>query len=299
MPQSAHSTLKKLLLAQLALIGILSLPLNAEAQRQRERERDREARRDEFGFGIGIGQGPGRGSDFDYYDHPQDRFERTEDIRLVHNERVQGQTLVRVLQLANQQGDRLRGKVIRSVSIEARALGRFAQAEARLIVNGRPESAFEYLSNTRELITFPLYGQSEVGRDLSSLQIEVRGDAQIRGVIVTVENRRRDPLPAPVLRLQPMRDFYGRNSQTLEQALGLPYSHLNRLVSQITLEASTINGGELTLVDIGRGPLGRNLLSRFSRPVTVYFDRPIPLRDIGINMLNHVRIDTVEIRFLR
>lgn len=295
MPQSAHSTFKKLLLAQLALIGILSLPLNAEAQRQRERERDRDARQDEFG----IGQGPGRDRDFDYYDRPQDRFERTEDIRLVHNERVQGQALVRVLQLANQQGDRLRGKIIRSVSIEARALGRFAQAEARLIVNGRPESAFEYLSNTRELITFPLYGQSQVGRDLNSLQVEVRGDAQIRGVIVTVENRRQDPFPAPVLRLQPMRDFYGRNSQTLEQALGLPFSHLNRLVSQITLEASTINGGELTLVDIGRGPMGRNLLSRFSRPVTVYFDRPVPLRDIGINMLNHVRIDTVEIRFLR
>lgn len=303
MPQSAHSTFKKLLLAQLALIGILSLPLNAEAQRQRERERDREGRRDDFGIGIGVGVGigqrPGQGSDFEYNDRPRDRFERTEDIRLVHNERVQGQTLVRVLQLANQQGDRLRGKVIRSVSIEARALGRFAQAEARLLVNGRPESAFEYLSNTRELITFPLYGQSEVGRDLNSLQIEVRGDAQIRGVVVTVEDRRREPLPAPALRLRPQRDFYGVTSLRLDQAFALPSSHMNRLVSQITFEASSINGGELGLVDIPRGPYPRQYLSRYSAPVTVYFDRPIPLRDIGINMLQHVRVETVEIHFLR
>lgn len=297
MLQSADSSFKKILLAQLALISILSLPLSAEAQRQRERDRDRDGRQDEFGIGVGIGAG--RGSDFDYYDRPRDRYDRTEDIRLVHSERVYGQTLVRVLQLANQQGDRLRGQVIRSVSLEARALGRFANAEARLLVNGRPESGFELLGSTRDVITFPLYGQSEVGRDLNSLQIEVRGDAQIRGVIVTVEGRRQDPFPAPALRLRPMRDFYGRTSQTLEQALGLPFSHLNRLVTQITLDASTINGGELTLVDIGRGPLGRNLLSRFPRPVTVYFDRPIPLRDVGINMLNHVRIDAVEIQFLR
>jgi hypothetical protein len=190
--------------------------------------------------------------------------------------------------------------VIESVTLEASALGRFANAEASLIVNGRAE-AFQLIRSGRDQVTFQIYGRGEVGRDIRSLQIEVRGDAQVDGVIVQLERHRPGPGPRPLpgIHLRPMRDFQGRTSLTLEQAFALPYQHANRLVTEVRLQVSSNNSGELSLVDIGRGPLGRHSIGRWGQTVVVRLPQAVPLRDLGINMLNHVRVETLDIEFLR
>lgn len=320
MSSTTHRFFVRLLLGQLALAAILAFPIDAKAQarvngpdftfdeRDQQREERREDRREDR-----RGDRREDRRDDRIGERWDDRYEplppmrplppigRDDEIRLYHSERVYGQSLIRVLQLANQQGQRLQGRVIESVTLEASALGRFANAEARLIVDGRAEGSFQYIRSGRDQVTFHLFGRGEVGRDIRSLQIELRGDAQVDGVIVQLERHRPgpDPRPQPGIHLRPMRDFHGRTSQTLEQAFALPYQHANRLVTEVRLQVSSNNSGELSLVDIGRGPLGRHSIGRWGQTVVIRLPQAVPLRDLGINMLNHVRVETLDIEFLR
>jgi hypothetical protein len=327
MSSTTHRFFVRLLLGQLALAALLAFPIDAKAQvrvggsdftfdeRDQQREERREDRREER-----RDDRIGDRWDNSYNDRIGDRWDgrieplppirplpplrplppigHDDEIRLYHSERVYGQTTIRVLQLANQQGDRLLGRTIESVTLEASSLGRFANAEARLVVDGRTE-AFQLIRSGRDLVTFHIYGRGEVGRDLRSLHIEIRGDALVDGVIVQLERHRPGPRPLPGIHLRPMRDFHGRTSQTLEQAFALPYQHANRLVTEVRLQATSINSGELSLVDIGRGPLGRHLIGRWGQTVVIRLPQAVPLRDLGINMLNHVRVETLDIEFLR
>lgn len=289
----SHRFLSRLLLAHFALAAFLAFPLEASAQRRppgpphHPPGHDRDRWDDRYD---------------DRWDSGRDRFGRDEVVRLRLSERTFRGTTVPLLQLAQQQGIRLQGREVLAVSLDAEALGRFADAEARLVVNGVPQGAFQYLFSRRDQVNFYLYGQSEIGRDIRQLQIEVRGEAQLHGVSLTLAPERRPgpaPLP-PTIFLRPMRDFYGRVSQSLETAFAIPFQHSNRMVAAVTITALSNDRGEYALVEIGgRGPLLRQFLDRFARTQRISFPRPVPLHQIGINMLNHVRVESVEVEFLR
>lgn len=219
------------------------------------------------------------------------------------NERIFGSRNLPLLQLARQQGARVEGLRLQSVTVQGESLGRFSHAEVRLIVNGSAQGFYQRLNLRGGTVSLSLNGfNHEIGRDIRTLQLEVRGDAQINTVIL--ESSRRPgpgpgPQPAPMLRLSPQKELNGRLSQTLEQAINAPIGYSNRLVSRIVIAASTRSSGEFSIVDISRGPVQRVNLNRSVRTTTIHFPHAIALRDIGFNMIGNARIENIDIEFLR
>jgi hypothetical protein len=225
----------------------------------------------------------------------------SQDIRLQVGQRVYGSALLPLKQLAQQQGIRLEGERLEGITLEADVTGRL-RVQARLVVNGLPGMWEEVIGRRRPVLFTLPYGQSEVGREIRSLQIEVRGDAVVDSVTLQLE-RGRQPRPSPSreLRLRPMRDLYGPMGTSLEAALNLPLQHSSRLVSAITLEASTLGRGVLQITQYGvRGSLGYIPgLTRRSQLIQIVLPRPLPLRDLQLILTDHVRVETLTIEFLR
>jgi hypothetical protein len=222
-------------------------------------------------------------------------------VELIVNQRILGSGTLRLLQLAQQHGEQIQGMELLRVVVQGRSIGRFS-AQARLIVNGQPVSEFKNLDGgmTQFPINRVLGGRSEIGRDIRQLQLEVRGDALIDSLTLRLERsggHNPGPLPSRDLRLSPMRDFNGRISQSLMSALSLPYQYSDRLVSAITIDATSFDRGGMALVDTGRGLIQQISVNRHSAPVRVQLPRPIPLRDVGINMTGRIRIETIVIEF--
>ena len=226
-------------------------------------------------------------------------------IRLALNQPVYVSALLSLRQLAQQQGLRLEGERVSSVTLEADVRGR-GRAEARLLVNNLPVGQWQSLISRRSQVSFFLSSyESEIGREVRSLQLEVRGDVLVTGVSLELARGQVGPWPGPrpgerTLHLRPQRDLNGRLSQGLEQAVSLPREHSQRLVSAITLGVSSSNRGTLILVDMGRGVLERTTpLDFYAREVHVQLPQPVPLRDLGLNTTGHVRVETLSIEFLR
>ncbi|MBY0515827.1 MAG: hypothetical protein K2P81_02885 [Bacteriovoracaceae bacterium] len=226
-------------------------------------------------------------------------------VELFVNQRILGSGTLHILQIAQQQREQIQGMDLLRVVVQGRSIGRFA-AQARLIINGQPVSEFKSLDGG--MTPFPvdriLGGRSEIGREIRQLQLEVRGDAMIDSMTLRLDNSGGynpgpgpGPIPSRDLRLSPMRDFNGRISQSLMSALSLPSQYSDRLVSAITIDATSFDRGGMALVDTGRGPIQQISVNRYSAPVRVQLPRPIPLRDVGINMTGQIRIETIVIEF--
>lgn len=321
MPRSSYRFFIRLLLGQMALALLLAFPFSADAQ--------------DFDWDDRYGQDP-QSTDFHYSDrdypddedlqHPgrggrggrDDRDDRrpgggprrddrwpdvslNRDIQLHVAQRVYGSAVLPLKQLAQQQGIRLEGERLEGITLEADVTGRL-RVQARLIVNGLPGMWEEVIGRRRPVLFTLPYGQSEVGREIRSLQIEIRGDAVVDSVTLQLE-RGRQPWPSPSreLHLRPMRDLYGPLGTSLEAALNLPLQHSSRLVSAITLEASTMGRGVLQITQYGvRGSLGYIPgLTRRSQLIQIVLPRPLPLRDLQLILTDHVRVDTLTIEFLR
>jgi hypothetical protein len=315
MPRSSYRFFIRLLFGQMALALLLSFPFSADAQ--------------DFDWDDRYGQTT-QSTDFHYSDrdYPDDedlqydwghgRDERrpggdrrrddrwpetslNSDIQLHVGQRVYGSTTLSLRQLAQQQGIRLEGERIEAVTLEADVTGRL-RVQARLVVNGLPGRWEEVIGRRRPVLFTLPHGQSEVGREIRSLQIEVRGDAVVDSVTLQLEQGRQPwPSPSRELHLRPMRDLYGPLGTSLEVALGLPLQHSSRLVSAITLEASTMGRGVLQITQYGvRGSLGYIPgLTRRSQLIQIVLPRPLPLRDLQLILTDHVRVDTLTIEFLR
>ncbi len=315
MPRSSSRFLIRLLLGHMALALLLAFPFSADAQ--------------DFEWDDRYGQDT-QSTDFHYSDrdYPDDenlqydwgnaRDERrpggdrrrddrwpevslNSDIQLHVAQRVYGSAILPLKRLAQQQGIRLEGERLAAVTLEADVTGRL-RVQARLVVNGLP-GQWEEVIGRRRPVLFPLpYGQAEVGREIRSLQIEVRGDAVVESVTLQLERGRQPQHPGHrELRLRPMRDLYGPLGTSLEAALNLPLQHSSRLVSAITLEASTMGRGVLQITQYGvRGSLGYIPgLTRRSQFIQIVLPRPLPLRDLQLILTDHVRVDTLTIEFLR
>jgi len=315
MPRSSYRFFIRLLLGQMALAFLLALPFSADAQ--------------DFDWDDRYGQDT-QSTDFHYSDrdYPDDenlqhtgrggRDERrpggdprrddrrpevslNRDIQLHVAQRVYGSALLPLKQLAQQQGIRLEGERLEGIVLHADVTGRL-RVQARLIVNGLPGMWEEVIGRRRQVLFTLPYGQSEVGREIRSLQIEIRGDAVVQSVTLQLERGRQPHQPASrELRLRPMRDLYGPLGTSLEAALNLPLQHSSRLVSAITLEASTLGRGVLQITQYGvRGSLGYIPgLTRRSQLIQIVLPRPLPLRDLQLILTDHVRVDTLTIEFLR
>jgi hypothetical protein len=223
------------------------------------------------------------------------------DVVLSIHQRSTHSLRIPLLATARQQGHQVDGLRIESVIVDGESLGRFSSAEVSLIVNGQSIGFPQRLTLRGSQVVLPLdrFG-GVIGHDIRTIQLEVRGEAQINTVILDVARRPGPgPLPAPMLRLSPQREFTGRLSQTLEQALMLPVGHSHRLVTRMVVAMSTRSTGEISFVDTARGPIQRANLDRFTRTHTILLSHPTPLRDIGVNMMGNVRIETIDIEFTR
>lgn len=315
MPRSSYRFVIRLLLGQVALAFLLAFPFSADAQDFDWDDRDgQDAHSTDFQYsdrdypddenlqhggrdgrdGRRPGVNPGRG-------HRGHGSSLQSDIVLHVGQRVYGSALLPLKKLAQQQGIRLEGERLQAITLDVDVAGR-QRVQARLVVNGLPGLWEEVLGRRRPvLLTLP-YGQSEIGREIRSLQIEIRGDAIVDSVTLQLEQGRQPwPAPSRELRLRPMRDLYGPMGTSLESALGLPLQHSSRLVSAITLEASTLGRGVLQITQYGvRGSLGYIPgLTRRSQLIHIVLPRPLPLRDLQLILTDHVRVDTLTIEFLR
>jgi hypothetical protein len=216
------------------------------------------------------------------------------------NERIFNQGRIGLLQKAREQGHRPQGLRIQAVVIQGESLGRFADAEVALVINGQLTGQFQRLAlrGSQVVLQIPV-GSRHVGNNLQTLQLQVRGDAQINSATFRIAAGNNNPIPSPMLRLSPMRDFTGRASLNFEQAFNIPLSHSNRLVSSIVITALSRNSAEFSIVDIGRGPVQRSNVDRSLRTYRINFSFPIALRDLGFNHIGPVRVETLDIEFTR
>jgi len=299
----------------MALALLLALPFSAEAQDFSWDDRypqdpqspdfhydDRDYPDDEVLRDDRRPRGPRRpGPGLPHYDDHAPEVSLNRDIQLYLGQRVYGAATLPLRQLALQQGHRLDGERLEGVILEADVTGRL-RVQARLVVNGMP-GLWEEVVGRRRAVLFSLpYGQSELGREIRSLQIEIRGDAVIDSVTLQLErDRYPQPRPGRQLHIRTMRDLHGPLSRPLDSALGLPLHHSDRLVSSLTLEASTVGRGVLQITQYGvRGSLGYiPALSHRAQLIHISLPRPLPLRDIQLILTGHVRVESLTIEFLR
>ncbi len=314
MPRSSYRFFIRLLLGQMALALLLSFPFKADAQDfswddrdvqdpystdfnydDRDYPDDETHRRDDRRPG-----GPQRPGTPRYDDHlPQITIDS--DVRLHVAQRVYGSATLHLKQLANQQGLRLEGERLKKVVLDADVTGRL-RVQARLVVNGIPGLWEEVIGRRRGTVLHMPQGPSQIGRDIRSLQIEIRGDAVVDSVTLKLAARQHQhPLPSRELHLRPMRDLHGPLARSLESALNLPLQHSSRLVSVITMEASTVGRGVLQITQYGvRGSLGYIPgLSHRAQLIQIVLPRPLPLRDIQLILTGHVRVETLTLEFQR
>ncbi len=330
MPRSSYRFVIRLLLGQMALALLLAFPFSADAQDfswddrdgqdpqstdfhydDRDYPDDEDARRGDRrddrrpgGGGAGPrrpGPGPGPGPGLPHYDDRLPEVSYNRDIQLYLGHRVYGAATLPLKQLAQQQGHRLEGERLEGVVLDADVTGRL-RVQARLVVNGMPGLWEEVIGRRRPVLFSLPYGQTELGREIRSIQIEIRGDAVVDSVTLQLERERYpQPLPTRQLHVRTMRDLHGPLSRSLESALGLPIQHSDRLVSSLTLDASTVGRGVLQITQYGvRGSLGYiPALSHRAQLIHIVLPRPLPLRDIQMILTGHVRVESLTIEFLR
>jgi hypothetical protein len=221
---------------------------------------------------------------------------QSRSIQLRLSQRVYGQAIIGLKALAQQQGHRLEGLEISSVSLDALVTGR-SRAEARLIVNQIPGMWVSIDTRSYEtLLPVNAYG------DVRSLQLEIRGDVSINGVTLELGRGGGRPghqIPRELRVLG--RDFHGPQTSSLLSAFSISYQHSSRLVNSIVIDASTMGRGVLQLRRAGmRGPLDRiPALSRYSQPIRILLPEPIPLSELELTTVDHVRVDSMTLEFLR
>lgn len=140
--------------------------------------------------------------------------ERVEVIRQIINQTIQGEggvTLDRHLNLALHQG-----KIVKSLSIRARALR--GSARAQLLVNNmtRAEAG---LSTFTSDVRLDFFSRERLGIDVQSLRAVIKGNAVIEEVILELENRGggHGPVdPRPERRIERMVNTRLYDNQTVE-----------------------------------------------------------------------------------
>lgn len=111
--------------------------------------------------------------------------------RWVRNQNLQLRQILNIGQECN-------GMIVSRVRIQASGQN-YSGAQATLYVNGRPASYAQNIRDTRRQ-AYDFYlnrGQDELGRDIQTLQLGVRGQVYIETIVLQLDNNRYGPGPGP------------------------------------------------------------------------------------------------------
>jgi hypothetical protein len=213
-------------------------------------------------------------------------------LRLMVNQEIRGMGEIHLKQLVKQQmGLTLEGAEIQRVVVEASVnYGRAASVQVEL--NNRPVGPMKNLSSSIRATPLPVNSSEEA----RSLKLIVRGDARIEMVHI---------------RIGQVRPIYNQNQvqriivgQEISSGRPLELSHLlpyeSRMITSIAIDArgSRNSAAEVALVAFSQ-VLGSVIVRNAPMRQEIQLMRPMHARDLRLQSLSPVIIDSLEISFSR
>jgi hypothetical protein len=213
-------------------------------------------------------------------------------LRLMVNQDIRGMGEIHLKQLVKQQlGLTLEGSEIERVVVEASvSYGRAASVQVEL--NNRPVGPMKNLSSSIRATPLPVNSSEEA----RSLKLIVRGDARIEMVHIRIGQVR------PIYNQnQVQRIIVGQeisSGRPLELSRLLPYE--SRMITSIAIDArgSRNSAAEVALVAFSQ-VLGSVIVRNAPMRQEIQLMRPMQARDLRLQSLSPVIIDSLEISFSR
>jgi hypothetical protein len=186
----------------------------------------------------------------------------------------------------------LEGAQIERVAVQG-MLSRGMGASVQLLINNQIAGPVKSITSSQGITPFLVTNFQEVA---SSLSLQVQGDVMISQVHIRVGQVRpiQRPLPSFPQRIQVSQQISAGRPLLISTLL--PYE--NRMISSIAIEARPFQSSQAEIALIAMGQLLTSTVVTQSpmRPV-LQLMRPASLRDLTLQSLSPVMIDSLEITF--
>lgn len=248
--------------------------------------------------GGSIGADMGRGG----WDSQQDRYRVSEEVRQFFS----GNSTLKVKQLLSL--NEHRGMELKKLILVAETRG--GNGTAELVINGRTESFPERVGTQIENVDLvPRSSGLVIGRDINSLQIDLKGQFYVEKVIAVLEepSTRPGPAPAPgsVARKYISQTFRGFETLHLRQLMNLDQDFRGMNIAKIVVTGESVYGSSQARVLVNGSQVGRTeAFSRFRRDLEFALPNSSDtlgneIRTLELDLQGEIYIESIEVHFER
>ncbi len=272
----------------LAILGSASAQLDARGPR---------------GGGFG-GARPGQigGGGWDQPHNVQDRYRVSEEVRQFFS----GESTLRVKQLLSL--GQHRGMELKKVILVAET--RAGQGTAELVINGRSETFPERVGTQIENVDLKPRSQGLIiGRDINTLQIDLKGQFYVEKVIAVLEEANTRPGPGPgmgqVARKYIAQSFRGFETLPLRSLMDLDRDYRGMNIAKVVVSGESIYGASQGRLMVNGSQVGRTeTFSRFRRDIEFVLPNSSDtlgneIRTLQLDLTGEIYIESIEVHFER
>ncbi len=249
-----------------------------------------------------IGGGFSRGGWDTNTGFAEDRFRVSEEVRGFFS----GDSTLKLKQLLSL--GQHRGMELKKVILVAETRG--GNGTAELVINGRTETFPERVGTRIENIDLkPRSSGLIIGRDINSLQIDLKGQFYVEKVIAVLEEPSVRPGPSPipgqVARKYISQSFRGFETLPLRQLMDLDRDFRGMSIAKVVVTGESIYGSSDARLTVNGSQVGRvETFSRFRRDLEFALPNSSDtlgdeIRTLQLDLRGEIYIESIEVHFER